>query len=155
MWDSSWSFLLQLLPDAMINENSCQTIMHASCMYVHSRDMWDWNAKKAVWPKPDCPDKFRCPCHVIEKEILVHPTLTYTSPQWTGSSTKIRGKLLIEDQGSGNGGNIRPSQTWWGLALKLLVLSLDILPSDHLWELHIDSPKSFGQGSMLSVRCKY
>ena len=111
IWDS-WSFAMQLLLDAMINENSCQTIMHASCMYVHSRDMWDWNAKKAVWPKPDCPDKFRCPCHVIEKEILVHPTLAYTSPQWTGSSTKIRGKLLIEDQGSGNGGNIRPSQTW-------------------------------------------
>ena len=22
MWDSSWSFLLQLLPDGMINENS-------------------------------------------------------------------------------------------------------------------------------------
>ena len=61
MWDSSWSFLLQLLPDAMINENSCQTIMHASCMYVHSRDMWDWNAKKAVWPKPDWLDWLRHP----------------------------------------------------------------------------------------------
>jgi len=81
MWDSSWSFLLQLLPDAMIKGNSCQMIVHACCMYVHSCDMWDWDAKKAVWPKPDWPGQFRCFCHVIEKEILAHPLITYTSPQ--------------------------------------------------------------------------
>ena len=40
--------------------------------------------------------------HVIEKGICVHPLLTYTSPQWTGSSIvlgaeEVRGKLIDEN----------------------------------------------------------
>ena len=115
MWDCSWSFLLQLLPDAMINENSCRTIVHACCMYVHSHDMWDWDAKKVVWPKPDWPDRFRCPSHVIEKEILVHPpshTHCHNGQVPALGAEEVRGKLLIEDQESENGGKIRPSLTW-------------------------------------------
>jgi len=91
------------------NDCACMLHVHTLTRYV------GLGCQKGGLAKTGLAGRFCCPSHVIEKEILVHPpshTHCHNGQAPALGAEEVRGKLLIEDQESENGGKIRPSLTW-------------------------------------------
>ena len=83
-----------------------------------------------------------CVCVVCVCVFVCVCVCVCTSPQWTGSSTGSRSLGEAGRWKSETGGkrSARPSLTWWGLVLKLLVPSLDVLTQWYSWGIAYRAP---------------